>query len=410
MRVVGIIAEYNPFHKGHAYHVSMAKKEADADFVIAVMSGDYVQRGAPAMFDKYERTFAALQGGVDLVLELPVPYATGSSEYFAQGGIRLLEDLSCVDAVAFGSESASISELSSYAELFTEEPPEWQEVLKAKLKQGMNYPKARMEAANQILGIHSEPDRAGLMKMPNHILAIEYLKALRQDGSDIRPIAIRRVGEGYHGDGVLSEDSEKAYASASSIRESFLHLGQDNKFLQCDAHFMECFLQKEYLTWDDFADILSYALRMHQDNLADFFGVSHDLADRMEKETYSALTFEKMVNRIHSKNLTDAAIGRALLHIMLGITDDMIPKDRRVPYARVLGFRKGASQLLKLLRDKAEIPVIQKPVQGRNLLTEEARKLYDLDIRSAEIYEQVLARRARRFPIREYSRQQIIVE
>ena len=209
MKVAGIIAEYNPFHKGHQYHIEETRKQTGADYVIAVMSGDYVQRGEPAIADKYMRTRMALSGGADLVIEMPVIYATASAEYFATAGIGILDRLGCVDYLSFGSEWADVEDYSSYATLFLEEPEEYRQILQEQLKRGKSFPEARAFTAGKLL-FDSKPETAvEFLKEPNHILGLEYIKALRRRNSSIQPITVKRKGNHYH-EKILAEDNISA--------------------------------------------------------------------------------------------------------------------------------------------------------------------------------------------------------
>ena len=224
MKVAGIIAEYNPFHKGHQYHIEETRKQTGADYVIAVMSGDYVQRGEPAIADKYMRTRMALSGGADLVIEMPVIYATASAEYFATAGIGILDRLGCVDYLSFGSEWADVEDYSSYATLFLEEPEEYRQILQEQLKRGKSFPEARAFTAGKLL-FDSKPETAvEFLKEPNHILGLEYIKALRRRNSSIQPITVKRKGNHYH-EKILAEE----YSSATSIRRELYQYYSRNK-------------------------------------------------------------------------------------------------------------------------------------------------------------------------------------
>ena len=226
MKTVGIIAEYNPFHKGHAYQLRKAKELSGADFAVVVMSGDFVQRGGPALTDKYLRAEMALRSGADLVLELPAVYATGSAETFARGAVSVLEALSFVDALCFGSEAGELSELLPYARLFEEEPPLYRACLQGYLRQGFSFPAARSRAAEEyrnsterILPCSADDAdcrrAASVLDSPNNILGVEYLRALLHKKSRIEPLTLRREAAGYH---ELTLDTEMA--SASAIRNA----------------------------------------------------------------------------------------------------------------------------------------------------------------------------------------------
>ena len=210
MKIVGIIAEYNPFHNGHQYHIEEALKITGADAAIVVMSGDFVQRGAPAIMPKHLRAKMALNGGASLVLELPVPYATGSAEYFAYGAVSLLDQLGCVDAICFGSECGNISELAELSKLLVEEPDEYKAYLSSYLKVGHSFPLARQLAVHDYLKSETADE---LLAKPNNILGIEYLKALYRLNSDMQAYTIQRISSNYH-----DQDLQENYSSASAIR------------------------------------------------------------------------------------------------------------------------------------------------------------------------------------------------
>ena len=242
MKTAGIIAEYNPFHKGHEYQIRYTKEKLKADYVIVAMSGDYVQRGTPALISKHTRTEMALRCGADLVLEMPVSISTASAEAFAMGGVSLLDSLGIVDILCFGSESGEISALKELAEILVEEPEEYKKLLKSFLSEGLTFPAARSQALTEYFKNprnFSGDDFDGvltpllnevtqILNTPNNILGIEYCKALLRLNSQIRPVTIRREGMGYHettvpeGDLVSSspdlQSSTDFFASATAIR------------------------------------------------------------------------------------------------------------------------------------------------------------------------------------------------
>ena len=193
MKVLGIIAEYNPFHNGHQYHIEEAKRQADADAVVVVLSGNFTQRGEPALLEKHTRAHAALFGGADLVLELPSLFSAASAEYFAWGGISALHATGVVSSISFGMEGNSITPLMEVAQILSSEPPLFQEALKNALATGCSYPKARALALAEVTGCAEE-----LLQQPNNILAIEYLKANIRLGSPFSILPIQRQGAGYH--------------------------------------------------------------------------------------------------------------------------------------------------------------------------------------------------------------------
>ena len=209
--VTGIIAEYNPFHNGHAYQIQKARELTGCDFVVVVMSGDFVQRGAPALFDKYTRTKMALLGGADLVLELPVWASSASAEFFAAGAVSVLEGIGCTDFLCFGAEDEKLSKMQKAVELLANENTEFQKQLRDVLKTGLSFPAARKQALSGFL----TEEESSILDKPNNILGIEYLKALKAKNSSIEPVIVKREGQGYHG-----QELSHGFASASGIRSA----------------------------------------------------------------------------------------------------------------------------------------------------------------------------------------------
>lgn len=419
MKAAGIIAEYNPFHSGHGYHIEQTRKLTGADYIVVVMSGDFVQRGDPACADKYLRTRMALMGGADLVIELPVLYATASAEYFATAGVKLLAGLHCVDHLSFGSEWGSLEEYQPYVELFYEEEDPYRNLLQDYLRQGASYPSARSLAAGRILsektsGFIREEEADRFLKEPNHILGLEYLKALKREEPSMEPVAVLRQGPGYH-----DPDPGRGFSSATAIRKAVfegtdkdLAINKLKPYLGPAADlFLEHIDRHEYVTWEDLMPLLDYAVLNLEEGC---FGVDHELFQRIQKRYLPRKTLPEIVDILHTKNRTDAALRRALLHILLKIGKEAVPEyagDLKVPYARVLGFRKEASVLLKTMRKSSDIPVIQRPAEGISLLKNSPGELilYQMDLRCADLYEQVMAGKCKRQAVRELSRQQVII-
>lgn len=423
MKVAGIIAEYNPFHKGHQYHIEETRKKTGADYVIVVMSGDYVQRGEPAIADKYMRTQMALSGGADLIIEMPTIYATASAEYFATAGIGILDKLGCVDYLSFGSEWADIEDFSAYVSLFLEEPEEYKQILQEQLKLGKSFPEARAFAAGKIL-FNSKPEKAiEFLKEPNHILGLEYIKALKRRNSSIEPIVIKRKDNHYH-----ESELTKGYSSATAIRQTMQqyydyytknpydnphNIELENALCGDSQPFIEGFLQKNFVTWKDLMPYLDYTFLLKNKVIGKYFGMNLDLARRFQNIYEPGLSFEALIESLHVRQITDAALRRVLLHIVLHMKYYPFleeAKDIPIPYARILGFSKAASPLLKEIRQKANLDIIQRPAEGKKLYTNSsaAAQIYSIDIRTADLYEQISARKAGRKPISEYIRQQVI--
>lgn len=350
MKVVGIIAEYNPFHQGHAYHLAQARAITNADYVLAVMSGNYVQRGVPAMFDKYTRAEAALRNGADLVLELPLDTATGSAEYFASGAVSLLEASGLVTDLCFGSECGSLTSLEQAAELLTLEPENYRLLLKMHLKAGQPYPKARALALQECLPGLS----ADCFTSPNNLLGLEYLKALKRAKSSIRPHTIQRIGAGYHDQHL----TEYHISSASGIRAALLQskgcLTPDIRVQLPSGHVYQSYEGKPPITEDAFSLLLLEKLqRLHGQPLNEYFDVTVELANRVTDCLDDYSSFSQFTDLLKTRNLTRTAVSRALLHILLDIREYHSPT-----VLRVLGFQKEAAPLLGALSEKGRLPVI----------------------------------------------------
>lgn len=415
MNVTGIIAEYNSFHNGHAFHIEETRKNMQADYCIAVISGDFVQRGAPALLNKYDRAKMALENGIDLVIELPVIAATSSAENFAQGGVCLLDALGVVSNISFGTEANTASDidlLGKLADFFAFEPPAFQEHLDQALKSGYSFPTARARAALTCLQqIHSDSMDANtlaqfeqLLASPNNILAIEYMKAIRRHNCKLTPSVVTRTGAGYH-----DTDTDTKFASASALRKFILQNNSDQEItsemlnqmltrtvpdsvreLLLTAYENHAFLQE-----DDFSDLLYYELQRQllHPTASDFDATRSDLAQRIENKLESFTCWSEFVSDLKTKNQTYTAISRYLLHALLGIDGELLTAAKTyhyAPYARILGFRKDASPLLKELQAHSQIPLLRKIAKERLELAPDQQKLLDLDVYAANLYNRIL--------------------
>ena len=415
MNVTGIIAEYNSFHNGHAFHIEETRKNMQADYCIAVISGDFVQRGAPALLNKYDRTKMALENGIDLVIELPVIAATSSAENFAQGGVCLLDAFGVVSNISFGAEANTASDidlLGKLADFFAFEPPAFQEHLDQALKSGYSFPTARARAALTCLQqIHSDSMDANtlaqfeqLLASPNNILAIEYMKAIRRHNCKLTPSVVTRTGAGYH-----DTDTDTKFASASALRKFILQNNSDQEItsemlnqmltrtvpdsvreLLLTAYENHAFLQE-----DDFSDLLYYELQRQllHPTASDFDATRSDLAQRIENKLESFTCWSEFVSDLKTKNQTYTAISRYLLHALLGIDGELLTAAKTyhyAPYARILGFRKDASPLLKELQAHSQIPLLRKIAKERLELAPDQQKLLDLDVYAANLYNRIL--------------------
>ena len=385
MKLAAIICEYNPFHNGHRYQIEKIKEELHPDGILAVMSGDFVQRGMPAFCDKYARTSFALENGIDMIFELPVRYATSSAEFFASSAVFLLNSLNCIDYLVFGCESDDLKTLDRYADLFLEEPEEYRILLQKHLKNGASFPSARNLAADEYLKTSDD----SLLSKPNNILGIEYLKALKKCHSQITPFIIKRSDSGYHNTAITSP-----VTSASSIRTTVTTSGVDSLVTTSVPSGVSSYLkgqfQKTYpIDLPDASDFLFYQLIMdaHPESYADFHP---ELWDRILKNIRTADNIDALIDATKTKNFTYSRISRYLIHLLLQIP---AYSDIFVPYGKLLGFQKNSSHLLKYCKNHTSIPLIQKIGQYNHLLEDDARSLFEEDLRASHLYHRMVQRK-----------------
>ena len=436
MKTAGIIAEYNPFHKGHEYQIRYTKEKLKADYVIVAMSGDYVQRGTPALISKHVRAEMALRCGADLVLEIPVSISTASAEAFAMGGVSLLDSLGVVDMLCFGSESGEISALRELAEILVEEPEEYKKLLKSFLSEGLTFPAARSQALTEYFknprnfngddfdGVLTPllNEVTQILNTPNNILGIEYCKALLRLNSQIRPVTIRREGMGYHETTVPDGNSTVAspdlqsptdfFASATAIRNLILRDSPDPDALasqipgQAFPVFQKAVNSGEFLTENSLDSILSYCLmKENVKSLSSYMDVSEDLARRIINQQNLLLSFSQSVSVLKTRELTQTRIQRALLHIILNIHT----APTQIPFARVLGFRRESSELLSQIKQHSQIPLITKLADAQNLLDSEGNQILSETVFSSNLYEKLLCLKTGRKFCHESQKQLIIL-
>lgn len=407
MKTIGIIAEYNPFHQGHAYQISQAKSVFQADFVVAAISGDFVQRGEPAVFDKYTRTAMALNCGADLVVELPAEFATGSAEDFAACGIALFDKLGIIDGILFGSEAGDLAALEPAADILFAEPEPFCFTLKKELAGGLSYPAAREKALRAVLDNQISD---GVASSPNNILGIEYLKALKRRKSSIQPLTIKRQGQGYHEN---SAPESGVFASASALRQilqnSFCSaqpelLCQLKKLLPPGA--LCALLAEDALKAPVFPDNLSglfqYRLlsALHQnEDLSRYADLSPELAARLKKLALTPESFTGRIQQLKTKNFTYTRISRALLHLLLGITDGDMAAARKndfASYIRILGFQKEAAPLLSAIKKAAAVPLVTKVADAGQNLSPEAMQQLNRSLYASHLYQSLVFQKGRR--------------
>ena len=361
MKIAAVIAEYNPFHNGHKYQLEQIKTTYGYDYVIIIMSGDFTQRGIPAIWDKYERTRMALFCGADLVLELPTCYATGSAEFFASGAVSILNGLGCVNALFFGSESGNIALLQKAAALLAYESPEFKTVLNASLQKGTSFAKARLDALEATGNFSAEEIKT--LSLPNDILGLEYCKALLLQHSPIEPIVIKRIGTGYH-----DLESSGSIASAEAIRQLSFTKGLTAVSGLVPSEVYSTFentTPDAMLGMEDFSALLHYQLLMQERHLEDFQDCTEDIANRIRANLSSFTGVTDFLQRLKTKELAYTRLNRVLTHILLSIKKEDIlayTQNEYAGYARILGFCKRAQgTLLSTVKQNAQLPLIAKP-------------------------------------------------
>ena len=354
-KVVGIIAEYNPFHNGHSYHIQNTKAQTGADFVVAVMTGNFTQRGNTSVINKWEKAKMALNGDADLVIELPTIYSISSAENFASGAVKILNELGIVDTISFGMEANDVSTLNNIANVLVNEPPEYKTILEHELGKGNSFPKARENAL--MMYLNDIKRYANVVKGSNNILAIEYLKALKKQKSSIVPFGVKREKVYYNSTKIIDE-----YASATGIRNLLLHnqLEEVRKVMPSKSYsiLLNNLRQGTYvLDIIAYNDEIIYKLRsMTVKQIANLPDVSEGLEYLIKDVSNKTNNLIELINGIKSKRYTQTRIQRILLYALLGITKkDMEMSKKITPYIRVLGCSEKGKILLSQINSKAKV-------------------------------------------------------
>ncbi len=394
MNICGIVAEYNPFHNGHQYQLNKAKELSNADFTIIVMGGNFMQRGTPAVMDKYTRAKVALSCGADLVLELPSYYSTGSAEYFAMGAVSLLDKLGCVSHLCFGSECGNVSLLQKIAQILLDETPEYKECLQSYLRSGSTYPSARSAALTKIAPELSAD--ISVLNSPNNILGIEYIKSILRSSSSITPLTTMRYGAGYH-DIRLGINQSSATALRQALWTGINIAVLSNQLPEESFNILDEYLQNnELIHLNDFSEILYYKLLAERDKgYTDYVDVSQALSDRIVNHLYDFDGYEAFCDLLKTKEITYSRISRCLYHILLNIRkddlDNYINNLGITPYARVLGFRKESAGIFSEIDKTTQIPLVTKLADASHILSEPAYEMLRKEIAINDIYSSIRA-------------------
>lgn len=387
-KVLGIIAEYNPFHNGHLYHLEQAKKSTKSSYTVAIISGNFTQRGGCSLFDKWTKAKVALQSGIDLVIELPVLYATSSAENFADGSIKILDSLKVVDYLAFGAEIADINTLSSVSTILNDEPKEFKTLLAQELQKGLSFPKSRENAI--VSYFENDKKYSKVLSAPNNILGIEYIKALKKYKSKIEPLAIERYEAGYN-DLTYSGNIASATAIRNIVKNNGFNILQN---LMPEATYSALIenIQNGHLIPDlsVFEKQIIYNLRMMStEQIAELPDVSEGLEFALKNAANSCSTLVELLNIVNSKRYTLTRIQRILVYCLLGITKkDMALSKKVQPYIRVLGFNERGKYLLSEIakaNPKLEIITSVKKFMD-NSLNKNLKLILDKDVFATNVY------------------------
>lgn len=386
--VLGIIAEYNPFHNGHLYQIEEAKKQTGAEYVVAIITGNFAQRGNTSLVNKWVKAQMALENGVDIVLELPTIYSISSAENFAEGAIKVLDSLKIVDTLCFGTETGDFAALNNIANILYNEPKEYVAILNHELGKGISYPKARENAL--MMYLNDIKRYANIMSGPNNILAIEYLKALKRLKSDMKPFSVERKKVYYNDEKIVDE-----FASATAIRKLIATEQYDDlrKVMPKNSYML---LKEEIRKGNYVIDLIKYEKeilytlrKMTTREIADLPDVSEGLENAIKNAADSCNNLIDLVNIIKSKRYTQTRIQRILLYALLGITKkDMQNSKKVIPYARVLGFNARGKEMLS---DICNInPKIQMVTSVKKYMEQNTnkilREMLEKDIFATNIY------------------------
>ncbi|CDQ40222.1 MULTISPECIES: nucleotidyltransferase [Virgibacillus] len=384
MKACGVIVEYNPFHNGHVYHVEQAKKASQADCIIAVMSGPFLQRGEPAIIDKFSRTKAALSNGVDIVVELPYPFAVQSSDLFAKGSILTLKELG-ITSLCFGSESGDTSHFIRSYHLFKEKRNQYQQTLKRHLADGASFPEASSLAYQQTNISTEEMD----LTKPNNILGFSYVKTILDYNLSITPLTIKRSQSGYHDQSITG-----TIASATSIRKTLSNKNRlttsitnaipDATKLQIEEYKSKASL---WHSWDHYFSYIHYrVLTLSLQELSLIQGVDEGLEHRLKKTARNVCSFNEWMEKLKTKRYTWTRLQRMFVHILTNTKKkeiDILSTPSKLPYVRILGFNRTGQAYIHQQKKQMEVPIIQKI--GRHM-----HPMLEIEERASNAYYSIL--------------------
>ncbi|MEA2022327.1 MAG: nucleotidyltransferase [Candidatus Caldatribacteriota bacterium] len=414
MKTLAIISEYNPFHNGHLYQFSKSKEITNTDCILVVMSGNFVQRGEPAIINKWARANMALASGADLVIEMPFVFSTQDANGFALGGVRLINALNVVQYLCFGCENNNRNTLSAIGRFLSNENANFKTLLRENSKKGFEYPKARAQALcdyHEKFGIDKLKMTSNLQLMeilssPNNILAIEYIKHLLKIKSSILPLPIKRIGAAYH-----EETIQKSISSATSIRNEILRnikypyqideksAGKIKSVMPFSAYnilYKELSEGRAPVSLNRYEQYILATLRnIPKEKLSHIHGINEGLENRIKNAALKSTDIDTLLSSIKTRRYTLTKIKRILLHVMTGLLKEDVAlfNNNGAMYIRVIGFSHKGKSLLKIIKKKSSLPIITKlsnflrEVNSKKSLNyKDLLKMIDYDILSTDLY------------------------
>ncbi len=395
MKVTGIIAEYDPFHNGHSYHIKKAREMTGADAIVVVMSGHFTQRGMPAFFRRDARVRMAVDGGADLVIELPYIYACNSSHEFARGAAGILNGIGCVDALVFGAESDDMDTLGKAARAAAGTDDRSSAYIKEEMKNGVSYPEALTRSVEKIYGAQT----AAVLREPNNLLGIEYMKALRELGSGIKPFIVgrRSAAHGESLEMLHERKQEQRIASGTAVRKAVYAGGaRAAEMLVPDTSFsiISGYERSSGFSFTEYRDkikknmfeLLKYKIiTSDESELAEVYGVAEGLENRLKSCISGAEDIDGLIDSVKSKRYTRARISRTLMHLLINLRTTDFETLRETYCARVLGFSPTGGKLLRLMSESSAIPVFSN-LSRLDKRSPEAARVLKYDMRASDVY------------------------
>lgn len=387
MSIVGIVAEYNPFHNGHLYNLNKAKEITGSDMSVCIMSSNFTQRGIPAIVDKWARTEMALASGIDLVIELPTAFSSQSAQYFSRAAVKLLDALGVIDYICFGSECGDIQPLMETAQILSQEPEEYKSLLKTQLEKGVSFPAARASALSEYT---KSTNLNEIITEPNNILGIEYLIALNELKSSLVPVTLQRIEAHYN-----STNIEGNIASATAIRHHIENLLDEENIKNTIPSYNYNILQACFkegrgpVTLSSFEKEIFYKLiTLQPEGLTSIFEINEGLQNKIYKAYFEVSTLEEIIDKVKSKRYTYTRIQRIIVNVLIGMTKDFFASYKRSgpAYIRILGFNKNGRAILSKARKKSSLPIISNFSDIYKYDSKDMHSIADFEALSSNIY------------------------